>query len=93
MIKRSWNVGTWRDTVKIDNTKCYTQNFNPGLTLIGPSGTGAGSGGYIICSFRWMSLDSALLIMWIFQGFPNYSLPSLLGKITIIYHKVHSYQS
>ena len=41
-----------------DTTKCYTQNFNPGLTLIGPSGTGAGPGGYIICSFRWMSLAS-----------------------------------
>ena len=40
-----------------------------------------------------MSLDSVLLIMWIFEGFLNYSLPSMQSKITIINHEVHSYQS
>ena len=45
------------------------QNFNPGLTLIGLSETGP----------RWIhDLLSVLLIMWIFQGFSNSSLPRTL---------------
>ena len=44
-----------------DNTKCYTQNFNPGLTLIGPPGTGAGPGEmyYLVISLDEFGLGPA----------------------------------